>query len=55
MFRILYYIIYLIIKRIKNRKATRGVAQIVDSYNFGGLEKVATNVYQIFYQMKLKR
>ena len=52
MFRILYYIIYLIIKRIKNRKATRGVAQIVDSYNFGGLEQVATNVYQIFYQKK---
>lgn len=47
-FRLLGAIIYLIHCRIKYRKKKRGIAQVVDSFNSGGLEQVAANIYKTF-------
>lgn len=42
-------IIYLFYCRIKYRNKKRGIAQVVESFNSGGLEQVATNIYKTFY------
>ncbi|MDD4718574.1 MAG: glycosyltransferase family 4 protein [Bacilli bacterium] len=47
-FKILKAICYLIYCRIKSTNKTRGVAQIVGSFNSGGLEQVAANLYKAF-------
>jgi len=47
-FRLIKAIFNLIISRIKNSNKKRGVAQVVDSFNSGGLEQVAANMYKIF-------
>ena len=41
-------IIYLLFYRIKFHGKKRGVAQVVESFNSGGLEQVAANVYKTF-------
>lgn len=41
-------IFYLIYYRIKFIGKKRGVAQVVNSFNSGGLEQVATNIYKAF-------
>ena len=41
-------IFYLIYYRIKFIGKKRGVAQVVNSFNSGGLEQVAANIYKAF-------
>lgn len=48
MFRYLYAFVYLLFYRIKYISKRKGVAQVVDSFNSGGLEQVAANIYKIF-------
>jgi glycosyltransferase involved in cell wall biosynthesis len=47
-FKILGALFYLLFSRIKNRNNTRGVAEVVESFNSGGLEQVAANIYKGF-------
>lgn len=46
--KIIGAVLYLVYYRIKFHGKKRGVAQIVDSFNSGGLEQVAANVYKTF-------
>lgn len=46
--RIVYALFYLLFYRIKYFNKKRGVAQVVNSFNSGGLEQVALNIYKSF-------
>lgn len=45
---ILGAIFYLLYSRLKNIGKPKGIAQVVESFNSGGLEQVATNIYKAF-------
>lgn len=47
-FRFIGALFYLFYYRIKNAGKKKGVAQVVESFNSGGLEQVAANVYKTF-------
>lgn len=47
-FKILGAIVYLLYYRIKNIGKPKGIAQVVESFNSGGLEQVAVNIYKAF-------
>lgn len=47
-FRLIGAIFYLFFYRIKFRGQKRGVANVVESFNSGGLEQVAANIYKSF-------
>lgn len=47
-FRLIGAINYLIYYRIKFHGEKKGVAQVVESFNSGGLEQVAANIYKTF-------
>lgn len=51
-FKIIFAVLNLLINRIKKRNETPGIAQVVDSFNSGGLEQVAVNVYKAFKKEK---
>ena len=46
--KLIFAIFYLIYYRIKNINKSKGIAQIVESFNSGGLEQVAANIYKAF-------
>lgn len=48
-FKLIGAIFNLLFSRINNRGNKKGVAQVVDSFNSGGLEQVAANLYKVFY------
>ena len=48
--RILWAIILLLCYRIKYIGKPKGIAQVVDAFNNGGLEQVAANIYKAFDQ-----
>lgn len=50
--KLLCAILYFIAYRIKFHGQKKGIAQIVDSFNNGGLEQVACNVYKAFKNNK---
>ena len=54
MLRILGAIILLIYYRIKHIGKPKGIAQIVESFNSGGLEQVAANIYKTYEQNNTK-
>lgn len=54
MLRILGAIILLIYYRIKYIGKSKGIAQIVESFNSGGLEQVAANIYKTYEQNNTK-
>ncbi len=45
---ILWAIFYLLYYRLKNIGKPKGIAQVVESFNSGGLEQVAANIYKAF-------
>lgn len=47
-FKYIGAIFYLLYYRIKNIKKEKGIAQVVESLNSGGLEQVAVNIYKTF-------
>ena len=47
-FKILGAIVYLLYYRLKNIGKPKGIAQVVESFNSGGLEQVAVNIYKAF-------
>lgn len=53
-FKILIAISILIYYRIKYMGKPKGIAQVVESFNNGGLEQVASNIYEAFNQAKQK-
>ena len=45
---ILWAIFYLLYYVLKNIGKPKGIAQVVESFNSGGLEQVAANIYKAF-------
>lgn len=49
-FRYITTIIYYIFCKIKNIGKPKGVAQVINSFNSGGMEQVAANIYKMFLE-----